>query len=303
MKVLLKLAGAGFLILTLLACGLHIANSGTAPLPPQQAGTVRIATHNVHYILAEKTEGRWSVSDWHRRKHALDQAFKALSADIVAFQEMETFEGSDDDTVNLARAYLLEHNPGYAAAAVGDWRAFPSTQPIFYRTDRFTVADQGWFFFSETPDTIYSRTFDGSYPAFTSWVRFAPLDGSRPFTVVNVHLDYSSRNNRDRSAALITERLAPLIAQDEPVILAGDLNERAGSTLVGDLRQAGLTFAQIPGSTYHFDRGINLFGAIDHIAMTRNVTVVSGPHVLRQRFDGVWPSDHYPVSADLSLPR
>ena len=303
MKAFLKLAAAGLLFLTLLACGLHIANSGTAPLPPQQAGSVRIATHNVHYILAMKAEGRWSVGDWHRRKHSLDQAFKALSADIVAFQEMETFEGSDDDTVNLARSFLLEHNPGYAAAAVGDWRAFPSTQPIFYRKDRFTIADQGWFFFSETPDRIYSRTFDGSYPAFTSWVRFAPRDGTRPFTVVNVHLDYSSRSNRDRSAALITERLAPQIARGEPVILAGDLNERAGSALVGALSQAGLNFAPVPGATYHFDRGINLFGAIDHIATTRNVTIISGPHVLRERYSRAWPSDHYPVTADLSLPR
>ena len=87
------------------------------------------------------------------------------------------------------------------------------------------------------------------------------------------------------------------------MILVGDLNERAGSALIGKLSHAGLTFARVPGATYHFDRGINLFGAIDHIATTRNVTIISGPHVLRQRFGGAWPSDHYPVTADLSLPR
>ena len=302
MKVVLRTLAAVVLIVALVACGLHVSNSGQVAPPPQPEGTLRVATHNVHYISLRDAEGPWSVGDWDRRKAAMDAAFEAVGADIVAFQEMESFAGGDDGTVNLARAYLLERNPEFAAAAVGDWREFPSTQPIFYRRERFRVLDQGWFFFSESPDVIYSRTFDGSYPAFASWVRFAPRGGGPPFRVVNVHFDYRSAVNRRRSAELVAERIAPWVGAGEPVILAGDLNARAGSETMERLQAGGLNFVPVDGATYHFDRGITLFGAIDHLAATEDTELVGAPVVLRRKFGGEWPSDHYPVFADFRLP-
>ena len=177
LRKVIKALGLLALACALLLAALQIANSGGGPVPPPPAGAIRIATHNVHYIDLTEPGGPWSEADWETRKDALDAAFKAMEADIVAFQEMESFRGGSDGGVNLAREFLLERNPGYAAAASGDWREFPSTQPIFYRTDRFRLVDQGWFFFSTTPDVIYSRTFNGSWPAFASWAEFAPMAG------------------------------------------------------------------------------------------------------------------------------
>jgi endonuclease/exonuclease/phosphatase family metal-dependent hydrolase len=286
-----------------LLAALQIANSGSDPVAAPPPGAIRIATHNVHYIDLTDPEGPWSEADWETRKHALDAAFKAMEADIVAFQEMESFRGGSDGGVNLARDFLLERNPGYAAAASGDWREFPSTQPIFYRTDRFRLVDQGWFFFSTTPDVIYSRTFNGSWPAFASWAEFAPRDGARPFRVVNVHFEYRSASNRLLSAELVRDRIAPVIAGGTPVFLVGDINARRRSPTAERIAEAGIVFAPVDGSTYHFDRGLNLFFAIDHIGATADLTRVGGPVVLRERFGGAWPSDHYPVLADYLLPR
>jgi endonuclease/exonuclease/phosphatase family metal-dependent hydrolase len=287
---------------SLLACALHISNSGNATIPERMPGTIRIATYNVHYIRLRQQEGPWSVGDWERRRGPMDDAFKAIDADIFAFQEMESFAGGNDGSVNLARDFLLERNPAYSASAVGDWREFPSTQPILYRKDRLRVLDQGWFFFSDTPDVIYSRTFDGSYPAFASWVRFVPLDGGAAFYVFDVHFEYKSRSNRRLSAELVRDRIAPLAEEGAPVLVVGDINARAGSVAARLLEQAGISFVSIRGSTYHFNRGINLFGAIDHIAVTDDIRLVGSPVVLRQRFRGEWPSDHYPVFADFLLP-
>ena len=301
MRAALKTAGAVVLAFLLVACAIHVSNSGTGPAPPQPPGTVRVATYNVHYIRLHEQEGPWSLADWDRRKEPMDDAFKALGADIMAFQEMESFAGGSGGSVNLALDYLLERNPGYAAAAVGDWREFPSTQPILYRRDRLRVLDQGWFFFSDTPDVIYSRTFDGSWPAFASWVRFAPAGDDRAFYAFNLHFEYRSRSNRRLSAALVAERVAPLVEAGEPVILVGDINARHGSRPMELIEQAGLGFVPVDGSTYHFNRGINLFGAIDHLAVTKDVEVAGGPVVLRRRFQGEWPSDHYPVFADFRV--
>ena len=296
----LKVAGLLTAALALIGCAMQVAHSDGDALPTRPEGTLRVATHNVHYIVLGQAEGAWSVGDWERRKGALDAMFKALEADIVAFQEMESFSRGSDGSVNLARDWLLAQNPGYGAAANGDWRVFPSTQPILYRTDRLRMTEQGWFFFSDTPDVIYSRTFNGSYPAFASWAEFATRDARR-FRVVNVHFEYSSRSNRLKSADLVTARIRPWIEDGMPVLLVGDTNARHGAETMLRLETAGLSFPRVPGATYHLNRGMHLFGAIDHVGYSGAVRMVGGPYVLQQKFGGEWPSDHHPVIADIVL--
>lgn len=285
---------AATLLIALVGCG-------PAAIVPGPDGALRVATQNVHYIILNKPTGSWSVADWEDRKRALDRAFKALDADITAFQEMESFDRGDDGSVNLARDWLLDQNPGYAAGASGDWRNFPSTQPIFYRKDRFALRDQGWFFFSDTPDTIYSRTFDGSYPAFASWVRLRDSRDGKDLTVVNVHFEYKSGSNRLKSAALVADRTASWIADGDRVLLVGDLNARDGSPTLAILERVGFTFPPVPGSTYHMNMGLNLFGAIDHLAVAGPVSIAQAPQVQRRKFAGRWPSDHYAVVGDFRL--
>lgn len=294
---------AVFALLTLVACTLHVTQSeGNVSVAPPQGDALRIASYNVHYIWLDRETGAWSVGDWERRKGPLDSAFKALNADVVAFQEMESFQRGDDGSVNLARDHLLAGNPDYGVAATGDWRTFPTTQPLFYLKDRLQPIDQGWFFFSDTPDVIYSRTFNGSFPAFASWVQFQDRDTGARFRVANVHFEYSSRSNRLLSAALVRDRLKPWIDAGETVFLVGDLNALHGAQTMDILEESGVVFDRTPGATYHLNRGVHVLGAIDHLARTPNVTLDAGPVVLQERFDGEWPSDHHPVYADYLLP-
>jgi endonuclease/exonuclease/phosphatase family metal-dependent hydrolase len=299
----LRVLGGCVLAVGALVAAMQIAASASDSVPPVPPGAVRVATYNVHYIDLTEAEGRWSLAGWEARKDPLDDAFKAMGADIVAFQEMESFAGGSGSETNLALDFLLERNPDYAAAASGDWREFPSTQPILYRTDRFQLLDQGWFFFSETPDVIYSRTFNGSWPAFASWAEFRPRDGGAPFRVVNVHFEYRSGSNRLLSAALVRDRIAPVIAAGRPVFLVGDLNARRRSPTARLLEEAGIVFAPVEGPTYHFDVGLNLLFPIDHIGATPDLVRAGAPVVLRRKFRGEWPADHYPVFADYLLPR
>lgn len=290
-------------LLTLVACALHVTNSeGDVTVQPPEGAALRIASYNVHYIILNQPTGAWSVGDWERRKGALDSAFKALQADIVAFQEMESWSRGSDGSVNLARDFLIARNPDYGVAATGDWREFPTTQPLFYLKERLQPVDQGWFFFSDTPDVIYSRTFNGSFPAFASWVQFENRTTGNRFRVANVHFEYSSRSNRLQSAALVRDRLTPWIEAGETVFLVGDLNALHGARTMEILEEAGVVFDRTPGATYHLNRGVHLIGAIDHLSRTPDVGLVAGPVVVQERFDGAWPSDHHPVYADYLLP-
>ncbi len=292
---------AALALLTLVACAQIYRNSGSDPLPPRDRAALRVASYNVHYISLRQQTGPWSVGDWERRKGPLDEAFKFLDADLAAFQEMESHAGGSESQQNLTLGWLLERNPDYAAAAVGPVAEFPSTQPILYRTDRLRLSDQGWFFFSETPDVVYSRTFDGSYPAFAAWAEFTDRRVGARFRLINIHTDYASRDNRLRSAELVAERITPWIEAGETVLVTGDLNGRLGDRVLKIIEAAGVNFAPVEGATYHFNRGLNLFAAIDHIGWAGAVERTGDPVVIRRRFSGEWPTDHYPVVLDLTL--
>ncbi|MFU8825730.1 endonuclease [Yoonia sp.] len=201
-KLFKGIAGLILVLITIVGCQ-QIRNSGSDPVPDAAPQTLRLASYNVHYIVLGRATGPWSVADWDRRKGPLDQAFKTVDADVMAFQEMESFGGGSQGRVNLTLDWLLDNNSGYAAAAVGPVDQFPSTQPILYRTDRLEAVDQGWFFFSDTPDVIYARTFNGSYPAFASWAQFRDRDTGAVFRVVNLHTDYASLSNRQQSVAFV----------------------------------------------------------------------------------------------------
>ena len=299
------LIAAALLGLLALAAGAqHLRlSAGAAPKPPPPApeGALRLATHNVHYIDLRAEDGPWSRAGWERRRGALAEAFEAMDADAVAFQEMESFAGGSESRDNLALDWLLARNPGHAAAAVGEPSKVPSTQPILYHRDRLEVLEEGWFFFSETPEVIYSRGFDGAPPSFASWARFRDRETGAAFLLLNVHLDAGSWENRRRSAELVAERAAARIADGEAVLLAGDLNARTGSPTMEILETAGLSFLPVPGATFHLNRGLNLFGAIDHLAHGPGGASLGPPMVLRDRYGGAWPSDHYPVAGDFRL--
>ena len=273
----------------------------TEPLPVRPAEGLRVATYNVHYIILSKETGSWSVGDWERRKVPLDLAFKALDPDVIGFQEMESFFRGSDGSVNLARDWLAKQNPEWGVAASGDWRTFPSTQPIFYRKARLKPLDQGWFFFSETPDVIYSPLFNGSSPSFASWVKFEELGTGKQFRVLNFHFDYASGSNQRKSAMLVRDRVKPWIEAGERVFVIGDINDDWDSVPAQVMGKAGVTWLPTEGSTYHWNRGINITSPVDHLSYSAGIEPRDGPIVVREKFAGEWPTDHYPVVADFVL--
>ncbi|MBU2956810.1 hypothetical protein Q4511_14805 [Paracoccus sp. 1_MG-2023] len=118
--------------------------------------------------------------------------------------------------------------------------------------------------------------------------------------VLNVHFDYSSGENRLRSADLVAERIAPWIASGERLAVVGDLNAIRGSRTARKLQEAGLRLLPAKGASYHLNHGLNLFPAIDHVLIAGGLDYADRPVLVRQAPDGIWPSDHYPLVADLT---
>lgn len=281
------------------ACGMQGVATGDIPVPPRPADAVRLASLNVQFIDPDRSAGLRSLSDWDCRKTSLDAAFKAIDADIFAFQEAGTFPCHTQTETNPMLDWLLTQNTDYRAGGHGQPQTFPATQPILYHAGRLTLLDQGWFFFSDTPDVIYSRGFDGSYPSYATWAQFR--SGTETLRIVNVHLDVTSRSNRRASATLVADRIAPWLDAGERVVVMGDMNTFATSPTIPTMADAGLTFVETAGATFHFRSGSNLYGPIDHLGLSDGITPLGGTFVVRRQFEGGWPSDHYPVLLDVEL--
>ena len=111
---------------------------------------LRIATYNVHYLdLSVAADEEWGLDNWRARRAPLARLVAAMDADIVAFQEVETY-GTTDTGRQPWLSWLLQASPQYKAAATqGPGAALG--QPIFYRPGTFQVLDEGHRFFSD-PD-------------------------------------------------------------------------------------------------------------------------------------------------------
>lgn len=260
----------------------------------------KFATLNVHYLWVGNDTTRWE-----ERAPAVVAALSEIDADVVAFQEMETFGVSDGSPrhfsyENRQLEYVLSQLTEYRVTAIGDPAEYPSTQPIIYRPEVVEPLNQGFFFFSPSPDQIYSQPWHARFPAFASWVRFRHIATDRTFLVYNVHFDVQSARNRTKSSRLVIERASGEAGTDEPVLVVGDFNAPRFFPAMGRFRRAGYRRARANGATFHFFRGLRIVPAIDHILGSGEV-VLSNPEVHRERFDGSYPSDHYPVSATVGF--
>jgi endonuclease/exonuclease/phosphatase family metal-dependent hydrolase len=279
------------------ACLILLTLAIVLALPPiartQETGAFRVATFNIGYI--RDPEG---LPKWEARRNAVTGVMKAMEADIVAFQEMETFAGGKFNRINRQLDWVLQTVPGYKAAAVGDPRKYPSTQPILYRPAKFDFVEQGFFYFSTTPDVIFSRSFDGGFDHYATTARFREKATGKTVTLINVHTDMRSAGNRRGATGLIVERTKALMETGERVIVLGDFNALRSEGGIRRLVNSGLEGTDLFRATFHFALGIGLWPAIDHILHGPGIERVGQASIHRDRFDGVYPSDHYPVSAD-----
>ncbi len=261
------------------------------------AQNLTIGTFNVHYLAPGQTDLAWE-----RRSESAARAVAAMEADIVGFQEMETFDGGHYNRENVQQAFLEERFPELRFGATGNPESFPNTQPIAYRADRLGLLDQGYFFFSETPDVIYSDPWDGRWPSFATWALFEDSAGGERLYVYNVHFDFSSITNRRKSADLVRRRIEERDHPEVPVVLLGDFNALRWFPAVREFRPLGLSPASPRGTTYHFYRGIHLLPAIDHILIPEAFEVVDR-RIVRANEGGAWGSDHYPVVVTIGRSR
>lgn len=271
----------------LAAIWLLFASAALAAVPPQP---LRVMTFNVRLPLEQDGANQWKF----RRDFAAHVIAEA-KPDIVGTQELHKVQGDD----------LLARLPNYAWFGI-DRRGGHGDEHmgIFYRHDRFDLVELGNFWLSDTPAVPGSLTWGHPFPRMVTWGLFETKADGRCFFVFNTHLPYRAEDGEARlkGARLLIERIDAM-TRGRPVVLTGDFNTSPGGPVHALLteRMADAAVAASlrtgPDETFHAYKGTG-DRRVDWI-LTRGFEAQRVATIADRRGD-LYPSDHYPVVADLA---
>ncbi|MFO0929755.1 MAG: endonuclease/exonuclease/phosphatase family protein [Gemmataceae bacterium] len=253
---------------------------------------VRLGSFNIRFDNPADGPDAWE----HRREQVVD-VIQRQCPDVLAVQECLPHQA----------AFLRDRLPEFAFVGVGrDDGVRGEMVPLFVRRDRFEVVTEGHFWLSDTPHLPGSRSWGNSVPRMTSWaaLRSVAVPGQMLWAF-STHFDHRSIEARQRAAALM-RRWVDALGERQPVVVLGDLNAEPGSPELAPLfgppsptRLIDL-LASLPEGTHHHFTGRPLGRRIDWLLATFHV-MPRAVQIDRTASAGRYPSDHFPVFAEVEL--
>ncbi|MBI2947386.1 MAG: endonuclease/exonuclease/phosphatase family protein [Verrucomicrobia bacterium] len=234
---------------------------------------------------------------WPQRRSVMRECIQKFNPDLIGTQE-GLYQQIKDIAQDLPQHEWL--GLGRDGGSRGEFMA------VFYRRDRFDPLEYDHFWLSDTPNVIASSTWGNSNRRMVTWVKFLDRQTQREFYFFNTHLDHQIQAAREKSAALIRERIEALKTA-LPVVLVGDFNAVAGRNKAYDIlvNENGLTDTWTMAavrrnermSTFHgFNKPREGGDRIDWI-LARGPVAADATEIVIFQKDGQYPSDHFPVVA------
>lgn len=285
-----------FLIFTSFALITVIVTGWAQQKNPQQTiNGLKVMTYNIRYDNPGD-----SLSQWKYRKDMVASMITFYEADILGVQEALPNQIQD----------LEKALPGFAWYGVGreDGKNKGEFSAVFYNKNKFRVLDKGTFWLSETPSTP-SKSWDSSLPRIVSWVKLKHNATGKEFYHVNTHYDHRGTTARKESSKLLLSKVTDF-AKGNPVIVTGDFNCTedsepyailAASNVLKDAIKESANGHHGPDGTFcGFDVCGKIGSRIDYIFVTSGIKVLRHGTLSDSR-NGKYPSDHFPVLAEVSL--
>ena len=260
-----------------------------------KAQAIRVASFNLRF-----DNPRDSGNLWKDRAPAVTGLIRFHDFDLFGTQE-----GLRHQLEDVQKAL-----PQYSFYGVGrdDGKEKGEHAAVFYKKDRFQLLKSGDFWLSETPEKP-SMGWDGRCcHRIASWVYLKDKRSGKKFYAFNAHFDHEGVKAREESSKLILQRIKA-IAGNEPVLLTGDLNGDHNSAWYATLSNSGMlkdTYREVshpyaPTGTFQaFGTRLQTREIIDHIFVSKHFRVARWG-VLTDSYYGKFPSDHFPVLADVQL--
>lgn len=254
-------------------------------------GPLRVMSFNIRYPSPDDGANRWPL-----RRALVVRTIAEADPDVIGMQEMFREQGRD----------IVDALPAYSWVGTGRGGGRDDEHMgLFWRRDRLTLIRWGEFWLSDTPEVAGSISWGNLYQRMVTWGEFSrPSDGRR-FIVFNTHFPYRAEDGaaRAKAARLLADRIAQQ-SEGLPVVLTGDFNDVPDSStyriLTTGLSDGWRAAARRSGPDGTFN-GFSGAGdrRIDWV-LTRGFRV-GEVRTIARREGAVFPSDHWPVLADLSF--
>ena len=262
---------------------------------------LKVMSFNIRNGHAKDGDNHWNL-----RKEIVGDVIKNYSPDILGLQEAFRFQL---DFLNKQVLNYAEIGTGRDGGKRGEYSA------ILYKKDRFRATDSGTFWLSDTPGKP-SKSWGNRYLRVCTWARLVEKKTDKAFYVYNTHLDHQSQNAREKSVQLIMKNIMQR-ERDEPFILTGDFNAGEDNNVITYLKGTKSMTNSVPqplvdtfrvvhpkehvvGTGNGGFKGAQNGPKIDYIFVLPRVRVLKAA-INRAKFNDRYPSDHYPVTAEIKL--
>ncbi len=259
---------------------------------------LKVMTFNLRYLNDHDP----SPHTWAERKPTVKKLINMESPDIFGTQEAvyQQVKDVDEDLPKYDWIGL-----GREGGNKGEFMA------IFFNEERFTPLEYDHYWLSDTPEVVGSTSWGNTIPRMVTWVKFLDKKTKQSFYFVNTHFDHQSEEARQKSAELISEKMEEF-DPSLPVLLTGDFNAGPKSVPHEKLTTTGPFNDLWESSQGRVNEHLGTFNGfndptgggpdrrIDWILSKGNITA-GKIEILDYRKNGQYPSDHYPVMADVSL--
>mgnify|MGYP000032271067 CR=1 FL=1 len=250
---------------------------------------------------------------WRKRVRSNVEAILRCDPDVIGLQECQP------GNLKAYRRRLPDYGripgPEYGNRPPHDFNA------ILFHGSRLEVIESGGFWLSETPER-YSRSWETRVARSANWVLFRQLADGGTFLHLNTHLDHRSKPARIEGSGLVVRKAAEIQSAfgDPPLVITGDFNCIPGSHPYRNFAEAGFTDAYLAAGnedhddvhTFHNFRGESFVPRRGRSPKRLDWILFNDPQgrvqaescrIVRYRDEesGTFPSDHYPVVADLSF--
>jgi endonuclease/exonuclease/phosphatase family metal-dependent hydrolase len=244
-------------------------------------------------LIAATVNARCLLDDWNKRKGPLADGIAAVDPDLIALQEI-CHTSSKDAFTELFELVSQKTGKGY--------------QSVRYDThyNLLAFADEGIAIVTPHPITFEQKVDlpDGVFNRGAIVARVQTPAGSVLFA--GTHLDFGLANVRQEELSVARSAIEAVRLPGEPVILAGDMNEKPGGPCIQDAIAAG--YADSWKTLHPNDPGLTSPASdpkdrIDYVLVSdpsAKLLLTQAVVFLDQPVGGVWPSDHRGVWAGFS---
>ena len=225
---------------------------------------------------------------WEARRPLVQQVLQLYPADVLAFQEV--MPNQHQDLVTMLPDYAW-HGRGREPQGDGEGCY------VFWDSRRLEAVFQETFWLGPDPAKP-GRAWDAGCPRICNHVLLRASGQEMHF--YNVHLDHVGVLARQKSAELVRQRMNEI---DAPAVLLGDFNvERVLESLsaLQGLQDCFAVHGSDQEGTFHGFQGVPTMGPIDYVLTSPDFEVDFCQRIT-DRWEGIYPSDHFGLLARLEL--